>query len=80
MKTIDGKKFLEDSDKVVVSRVIVGHHYGLNALLTGTTCNTDTMTFGEFKKRRGNGTYPDDDGVCVFRYDVTTCNDSGGTI
>lgn len=75
MKTIDDKKFLEDSDKVSVSKVIVGHHYGLNAALTGVSVATYDMTFGEFKKRREDGTYPDDDGVCVFRYDVVPCND-----
>lgn len=69
MKVIDGKKILEDADKVAVYKTIVNHYCGLN-ILDGTSIFIDYMTFGEFKNRLAKGDFPGSDGVCKFRYDV----------
>ena len=69
MKIINGKKFLEDSDKVAVYKVMINHHCGLD-ILDGTSTFIGDMTFGEFKNRKGNGDFPSSDAVCDFRYDI----------
>ena len=70
MKTIEGKKFLEDDDMVGVYKTVITHHYGLNAVLVGGSIFIGVMTFGEFRKRYDRGDFPSDDGICEFRYDV----------
>lgn len=67
MKIINGKKFLEDDDMVSVYSTIVNHHFGLN-ILDGTSIFIGDMTFGEFRNRRHDGTYSDDDGICEYRW------------
>ena len=70
MKVIEGKKFLENDDMVEVFKVVISHHYGLNAVLVDGFIFIAVMTFGEFKNRYDRGDFPSDDGVCEFRYDV----------
>lgn len=75
MKIINGKKFLEDSDKVRVGKTIVNHHWGLNAVLDGYHDDEGVMTWGEFRNRRQDGTYPDDDGICEYRWIAVPCKE-----
>ena len=70
MKVIEGKKFLEDGDMVEVYKIVINHHYGLNAVIVGGSIFIAYMTFGEFRNRYDRGDFPSDDGVCEFRYDV----------
>ena len=70
MKVIDEKKFLEDDDMVAVYKTVVKHHYGLNAVIIGSSIFIAVMTFAEFRDRYDRGDFPSDDGVCKFRYDV----------
>ena len=68
MKIINGRKFLEDSDMVSVGWTILNHHYGLNKYLNGYHGDAGVMTWGEYKKRRQDGTYPDDNGICRYEW------------
>jgi len=70
MKEINGKKFLEGSDKVVVSWTIIANHYGCNVLLNGTSGIYGKMTWKEYKELRAKGAFPDDDGVCEYQWNV----------
>lgn len=74
MKIVNGRKFLEDSDKVIVWKQMTSSKYGLNKYLGEPCARFETcqeMTNGEYKERKARGEFPEEDEVGFYSYTIT---------